>query len=264
MDDLSYGLSSCFSLATQISVAYDRDKVRTSEAEAVMFLFCLILGVVGLILMALPGLNHHTSIGGHHGLHIGSHSGGHGDVVAHSSGAHSHPSGGHAPAHDALQPANAGSNLQPSGFELSSLIPTPRAIFTVMALFGAFAIALQESLHLSTPISGVAALVPAVAIEYFVARPLWNWMFSFQGKPSSPLETMILKEARAVTPFSNGKGVVAINHDGRVVQFSASLPAHQSMMPVRVGDALCIDEVDTARQRVSVSIKTEIDPPELK
>ena len=42
-----------------------------------MFLFCLILGVVGLILIALPGLNHHSSIGGHHGLHIGSHSAGH-------------------------------------------------------------------------------------------------------------------------------------------------------------------------------------------
>ncbi len=229
-----------------------------------MFLFCLILGVVGLILMALPGLNHHSSIGGHHGLHIGSHSAGHGAVVAHTTGTHAHVSSANAPAHDALSTAKTGVNSQQSGFAATSLIPSPRAIFTVMALFGAFAFALQESLHLSAPLSGVVAIVPALAIEYLVARPLWNWMFSFQGKPTSPLETMILKEARAVTPFSNGKGVVAINHDGRVVQFSASLPAHQSMMPVHVGDALCIDEVDTARQRVSVSIKTEIDPPELK
>ena len=229
-----------------------------------MFLFCLILGVVGLILMALPGLNQHSSIGGHDGLHIGSHSADHGAMVVHPAGTHTHASGANVPAHDALSTAQGGVNSQHSGFEATSLIPTPRAIFTVMALFGAFAFALQESLHLSAPLSGFAAIVPAVAIEYLAARPLWNWMFSFQGKPSSPLETMILKEARAVTPFSNGKGVVAINHDGRVVQFSASLPAHQSMMPVHVGDALCIDEVDAARQRVSVSIKTEIDPPELK
>ena len=47
-----------------------------------MFLFCLLLGIAGLILMALPGLNHHSVIGGHHGYHLGSHSGGHGAMWA--------------------------------------------------------------------------------------------------------------------------------------------------------------------------------------
>ena len=221
-----------------------------------MFLFCLIVGFAGLILMALPGIHHHSGIGVHGGHHLGSHPGVHGAVTVHSSGAH--------PSNGAHIDASGGDATQASGFQLTSLIPSPRAIFSVLALFGAFAIALESAFKLSVPITSVAAIVPAILIETLAVRPLWNWMFSFQGKPTTPLEAMILKEAKAVTPFSNGKGVVAINHDGRVLQFSASLPEHQSKMPVNVGDRLCIDDVDAARQRVSVSIKTEIDPTELK
>jgi hypothetical protein len=150
--------------------------------------------------------------------------------------------------------ASSGQQSQGAGFEFSRLIPSPRAIFSILALFGAFGFALVPIVHNVFYASLIAAL-PAWAIEYFAIRPFWNFLFQFQGKPTTPIEALVLCDAKAVTPFRNGKGVVAVEHDGRLVQFSARLQAAHANVPVNVGDSLCVEEVDAANQRVLVSLK---------
>src|SRR5205823_5554059 len=98
-------------------------------------------------------------------------------------------------------------------------------------------------------------IVPALLLERFVVSPLWNFLFRFQGTPSSELTTLVLQEAEAVTSFHNGKGMVSVERDGRVVQFRAELAGEQANVPVRVGDKLCIEAVDSEKERVTVSIR---------
>ena len=151
-------------------------------------------------------------------------------------------------------PAGAQAAEPPAGFEFARLIPNPRAIFSILTLFGAFGYAIQPLVHLWW-LAALIAIVPAWGIEYFAVRPLWNALFQFQGKPTSPIEALVTCDAKAVTPFRNGKGLVAIEHDGQLVQFSARLQETHANIPVKVGDTLCVEEVDPANQRVMVSVK---------
>jgi hypothetical protein len=75
-----------------------------------------------------------------------------------------------------------------------------------------------------------------------------------QGAACTPLEQLVLSEAQAVVPFRNGRGLVSLLRDGRRVQLAASLRKDQLALPVRVGDRLIIEEVDAARERVTVTI----------
>jgi hypothetical protein len=242
------------------------------------FLIIMLAGLIGLILMALPGMQHHGHVGttphiappAHGGLHLGHGPGAHtpGSLAASHTG-HAMPQAGSHAAHPApgglkatpsQAPANgantAGQNAEATaGFQIARLIPSPRAIFSIMTLFGAFGYALVTALHFAPLLAALIAIVPAWAIEYFAARPLWNLMFQFQGKPCSSIETLIMCEAKAVTPFRNGRGLVSLEHDGRLVQFSARLPEAQAGMPVRVGDTLRVEEVDAANQRVLVTLQ---------
>jgi hypothetical protein len=224
------------------------------------FLIIMVAGLIGLLLMALPGIQQHGHAGvaphitphAHTGLHLGHSTGGHG-------AAHALPgtAGAHAGTHGAGSThghAGAHGGEAPEGFELTRLIPSPRAIFSMLTLFGAFGYAFLPILH-SWQLAALAALVPAWAIEYFAVRPLWNAMFQFQGKPTTPIEALVTCDATAVTPFRNGKGLVSVEHDGRVVQFSARLQESHAGVPVKVGDTLCVEEVDAANQRVMVSVR---------
>jgi hypothetical protein len=135
------------------------------------------------------------------------------------------------------------------------LIPSPRVIFSLMTLFGAFGYLLVETAHFTPIAAGLLAAAPALLMERFAVQPLWNLLFRFQGTPTAPLDELLLSEARAVTSFRNGRGLVSVVHDGRVVQFRAELTAPQKAMPVRVGDTLFIDEVDAPNERVTVSLR---------
>ncbi len=215
-----------------------------------VFLALMVAGLTGLIVMAIPAFGRHGHFGtphgigsaGHGGLHIGP---GHG--VAHTTGA--------APGH-ALTAVGKGAGTQagPPVTDLTRLLPSPRMIFSLLALYGAFGNVLYGSLHLSLPIAALLAIVPAALLEKFAVTPLWNALIASQGKPSSPLEALTLCEAEAVTPFRNGKGIVAMERDGRMVQFSAQLPEEQAHLPVHVGDRLRVEEVDTARERMTVTL----------
>ena len=100
-----------------------------------------------------------------------------------------------------------------------------------MTTFGAFGYALVAGLQFSPLPAGLLALLPACGIEYFAVRPLWNLMFQFQGRPCSSLATLRFCEARAVTPFRNGRGLVEAELDGRIC--AALAPVWPTRRPPR-------------------------------
>lgn len=210
-----------------------------------LFLTLMVVGLIGMVMMALPGLMHHGHGGdlthGAHDLHADLSAGAHG-----GHGGHGAPASGHG--------HSLSSGIQ-DGFQWTRLIPSPRVIFTLMTLYGAFGYGLVGSAHLTPAWAGLIAAIPALLLERFAVNPLWKQLMRFDGIPSSPLESLVLTEAEAVTPFRNGKGMVSVVHDGRLVQLTARLPEAQAMMPVRVGDKLRIEEVDSANERVMVSVK---------
>lgn len=225
-----------------------------------VFLMLMIAGLVGLVLMALPGMARHGHAGTAHGI------GGH---VAHGGlRLHAGPRGagqiarGHAPANVgrlSARAARAGGHgkegISTAGFSAARLIPSPRTVFSLLTLYGAFGNAFVQAGHMPPKLAAILAIVPAALLERLVITPLWNLLFRFQGTPSSELTTLVLQEAEAVTPFRNGRGLVSVERDGRIVQFRAELAAEQARMPVRVGDKLTIESVDPTNERVTVAVK---------
>lgn len=140
---------------------------------------------------------------------------------------------------------------------ITRFIPSPRAVFSVLALYGAFGNALVHAAHLSVFFAALGAVVPTLLIERFIVTPLWNLIFRFQAPPSSPLEQLLFAEARAVIPFRNGKGMVSTVRDGRLVQLSARLREDQAALPVKVGEVLRIEEVDAENERLTVSVRRD-------
>lgn len=207
-----------------------------------LFPILMVVGLIGLALMAVAGFGRHGHAGAApHGLgHAG-----HGALQAgHGAG---HAPGGHH--------AVAGAAPGRGSLGLFGLLPSPRVIFSLLTLYGASGYALVETGYFTPLLAGLLAIVPTVLMERLAVQPLWRLLTRFQGTPSAPLHDLVLNEARAVTPFRNGRGLVSVDHDGRVVQFRAQLVARQEAMPVRVGDTLLIDEVDAPNERVTVSLR---------
>jgi hypothetical protein len=214
-----------------------------------MFLILMVVGLVGLFAMAIPAFAHGHALSGH-----GAHGLGHGAV--HGGAAHGGP-------HVALAPGSGGVRgvagqllipADPAQHSRWRFVPSPRALFSVLALYGAFGNAGVHAFHLAPGLAALAAALPALLVEWALVRPLWRMLFRFQGSESSPLEQLALTEAEAVVPFRNGRGIVSTVRDGRRVQLSACLRSDQQALPVRVGDRLLIEEVDAAQERVTVSI----------
>ena len=214
-----------------------------------VFLALMAAGLTGLLVMAIPAFGRHGGIGTPHGLGAAGHSGlhigpAHGAIHA----------GGSAIGHTLTAAGKGAAKSAASSASSLRFLPSPRMVFSLLALYGAFGNVLNGSLHLAMPIAAVLALVPAALLEKFAVTPLWNTMLGAQGVPSSPLEALTLCEGEAVTPFRNGKGIVAMERDGRLVQFSAQLLPEQAHLPVRVGDRLRVEEVDAARERMTVTL----------
>jgi len=253
------------------SVCYDTG---TAERGGVMSLFLILMfaGLAGLALMALPGLARHGHAGvaahgpghlGHGAMHAGhgvGHAGHGAGHMGHGAGHAGHGAGhgGHGAGHTsgegaapgAQHAAGASSEQQAAG--LFWRLPSPRLVFSLMTLFGAFGFALTEGGHLPPALAGLVAVIPAVLIERYAVTPLWNLLLGFEGTPSAPLDELVLKEATAVTPFHNGRGLVSVVREGRVVQLRAEMAEPQDAAPVRVGDTLSVEEVDAAHERVVV------------
>ena len=222
-----------------------------------MFLILIVVGLVGLLAMAIPAFGHtrgghgaHAAMGrgGGHAAHAAIGRGGaiarggalsRGGVLARGGGGSRE-----------LLPANVDASNHPS---LLRFIPSPRAICSVLALYGAFGNVLVHA-HVPFLIAAIVAAIPALLVERFAVRPVWNLVFRFQGEPSTPLEQLMFTEARAVVAFRNGRGLVSTVRDGRRVQFIATLRDDQRALPVKVGERLVVEEVDAKRESVTVSI----------
>ena len=207
------------------------------------FLILMVIGLTGLAMMALPALLQH---GGH--------------ATAPRLPSHGQP---HAHAHvpiprSPLVRAGVDENVVPAATLVrkgaARWIPSPRGVFTALALYGAFGNLLVDAFHLSTLVSAFAALLPAYLVDRFAVRPLWNLAFRYQGAPSASLDLLVASEVVATTAFRNGRGIVSANREGRVLQLHASLAAEEANQIVNVGDRLRITEVDARRERVTVSV----------
>ena len=111
-----------------------------------LFLALLVVGFVGMLLMAIPGLNH-----------------GHGGVGTHLPPPHlphlpsvALPKGAQAAAHTLASGAKA---------PMTRFIPSPRMIFGFLALYGAFGNAFEKAGHLPVTASALAAIIPAFLLE---------------------------------------------------------------------------------------------------
>src|SRR2546423_1350091 len=106
-----------------------------------MFLTAMVIGLVGLVMMALPALGRHHlgPIRGHgHGVGGGQHpTAGHGGGHGHASKAADVAGSGGSPGHPpslAAASLTAGMTHRPS---LARFIPSPRAVCSLLALYGA-------------------------------------------------------------------------------------------------------------------------------
>lgn len=187
-----------------------------------LYWFSLLLGSAGLAMMAVGGLAQHAHGGHAHGGHVGHH---------HHTGHHV----GHA-------------------HSLRTLL-SPRVLFSVLIGLGATGVLLQGTLKglvlLATAFTG------GVLFERLLVSPLWNFLFRFASAPATTLDQCIAEEARAVSTFdADGHGLVAIELDGQIVQLLATLRNTDRAAGVRVraGDRVLIDDVDTRRNRCTVSV----------
>src|SRR3954471_18407712 len=139
----------------------------------------MVVGLVGLVMMALPALGgHHLPPGHGHGL-PGSHSG--------HLGAAPHPTDA-APAGASPGATNVILAGAPAAHVGRRFFPSPRTVFSVLALYGAFGNALVHAAHLRPSLAALLAGGPALLVEWLLIRPVWNLMFRFQADASSPLE----------------------------------------------------------------------------
>jgi hypothetical protein len=201
-----------------------------------MFLTLMVVGLAGLVAMALPALGRHGAAG--HGLH-----------------AHGVRGVLHAGTVGKLAPIGAKSTalVHAAPSWMTRFLPSPRLVFSTLALYGAFG-GVFVAAHVAFGWAALAALVPTAIVERFAVTPLWRLLFRYQGEPSSPLTEVVMADATAVTAFRNGRGIVSLVRDGRAVQFSARLVDAQVGVPVQVGDRLRVEDVEPERERLTVSI----------
>lgn len=198
----------------------------------------MVVGLAGLGVMALPALGRHGSAGhGVHALRTGH--------VARLAAVRGAANAGHALVHAGTRTAT-----------MTRFLPSPRLVFSLLALYGAFGNVLVAA-RLPLWAAALIAIVPAALVERFAVTPLWRTLFRFERQASGPLEELVMSEATAVTAFRGGRGVVSIVRDGRLVQFSARLIAAHADRPVRVGDRLRVEDIEPARERVTVSVPGE-------
>jgi hypothetical protein len=248
------------------------------------YLFSLLLGFAGLLIMAVSGVAGHGgdhaghSHGGH--LHAGGH---HGDVNVHGIGGHAagghiggghtghvghggHDVGGHAVTHggghahghghhgDHGHHGEHGGGDRAMGAWFLSFL-SPRVLFSILVGLGAAGLLLAG--FLPAPLLLPAAVAGGFAFELLAVRPVWNFFFRFGSEPALTLESAVTDVATAVTGFNpQGEGLVKIELDGQIVQVLARLSPADRASGVRVhtGDTLVVEEVDAVRNCCTVSL----------
>jgi len=209
-----------------------------------LYIFSVVLGAAGMAAMAFLGF-------------ASSHSAGH---QAHDTSGHEmHGIGaphGHAitPSHD-IAHTHAGPHAHADGWKSSvwSWL-SPRVLFNFLVGFGATGLIVERLVGpvLALPI----AIVGGIAFEAFVVRPIFNSLFRFESQPAQTLESGLMSEGRAVTGFdANGNGLISLELGGEVVQVLGTQlnEEREAGVRIRAGDMVRIEEVDSARNRCTVS-----------
>lgn len=202
-----------------------------------LYTFSLLLGAAGLGTMALLGFAHSHAGGQPH-----SHSAHHGNGPGHAH-AHSH---GHGNGH--------GHSIKEVGARTLWALISPRVIFSLVLGFGMVGL-IARSFLAGMLLLGVA-IVGGVVFERLIVSPIWNFTMRFASAPALTLESCVTEEATAVSSFDgNGQGLIAVELDGHVVQVLGTLKSSDRAAGIRVraGDRVRIEEVDSERNRCTVS-----------
>jgi hypothetical protein len=205
--------------------------------------FCLALGVTGLTFMALFGLGHHGAGGHGHAGHVGH--AGHGGHAGHA---------GHA--------GHSGHAHEFSGAARVASLLSPRLLFTFLVGVGATGLLARPFLF--EPLLLAAALGGGVVFEKFIVGPIWKFLFRFESRPATMLESMVMEEAQAMMDFdAQGQGLIKLELDGQVVQLLGTLSPEEMSQARRIrrGDLLRIEDFDAAHNRCTVSFAGQ-GPPE--
>jgi hypothetical protein len=222
-----------------------------------LYIFCVVLGAAGMAAMAFLGFT--SSHGGGHHTHTAGHEM-HGIGGSHVHAAAPHHALPHAPPHT-IEHVGA----RPYGIASGQAVPhswtshvlswlSPRVLFNFLVGFGATGLVLERLVGpvLALPI----AVLGGVGFEALIVRPIFNSLFRFESQPAQTLESALMSEGRAVTGFdANGNGLVAIELGGEVVQVLGTQLAadRKSGVRIRTGDAVRIEEIDSTRNRCTVS-----------
>lgn len=247
------------------------------------YLFSLLLGFCGLLVMAFSGVaghghgghshgghghgghdvgdvnvHGHVGAGGHAAGHLaaGSHGAAHAGHAgaAHGHAGHGHAADGHAHAghgHAAGHGHGHASIQETIGSWFVSFL-SPRVLFSVLVGIGAVGLLGRE--WIAGPLLAVLAVIGGIAFEKLMVQPVWNLLFRFASEPAHTLESALYDRATAVTGFdANGQGLVKIELDGQVVQLLATLRPEDRAIRVHAGDELLVEDVDGGRNRCVVS-----------
>lgn len=209
-----------------------------------IYLISLILGAAGLLAMAASGLGRHGQGGGHGHAHG---TAGHGVHGGHAAGA----GHGAAPGHGASHGHVADGASQAATW----LLMSPRFLFAGLLGFGLVGVSLQS--WLGGTFLLLAAIAGGIAVERALVNPLWKFALRFASNPATTLDGAIESDAIAVSNFDrNGQGIIAVEVDGHVQQVLATLTLadRAAGARVRAGQRVRIEEVDSERQRCSVSL----------
>ena len=131
---------------------------------------------------------------------------------------------------------------------------SPRVLFNFLVGFGATGLIVERLVGpvLALPI----AVVGGIAFEALVVRPIFNSLFKFESSPAQTLESALMSEGRAVTGFdANGNGLISLELGGELVQvLGIQLNADRAAgVRIKAGDIVRIEEVDSTRNRCTVS-----------
>jgi hypothetical protein len=199
-----------------------------------LYIFSVVLGAAGMAAMAFLGFSSSHGVT-HHGHD--------------TSGHEMHGIGGHA---HSVNVAHASHHV--SGHAHLWTWSSPRVLFNFLVGFGATGLIVERLVgpFLALPI----AVVGGVAFETLVVRPIFNSLFRFESGPAQTLESALMSEGRAVTGFdANGNGLISLELGGEVVQvLGIQLKADLAGgARIRAGDIVRIEEVDSTRNRCTVS-----------
>jgi hypothetical protein len=179
-----------------------------------MFITAMMLGLIGLVGMALLGV----TAGGHgHSSH---------GRTGHGHSGHSHSSHGHISHH-------VGHGHATHLGERLLALASPRVIFSLALGFGAVGLAVGGVLPPVLAI--VVAVLGGLAFERWLVSPYWTALSAFASKPANNLESAVMGEAQAETDFDvSGAGLVSLEMDGQVRQLLGRLEPRERDVGLRV------------------------------